>query len=340
MDADIPNSVGALPEEPKIPEFTNPPISSLKRRAGAFLIDGIIIGGILQLLGWSMSSYWFKVGPYGRLVGFALAVLYFGLAYSKLFNGQTVGKRLLKIAVRNSKNSPVGLGLAFCRVGILWVPALLNGWALPGFTDNGVVQWLAAVILFGVGVAMIYTMIFTRKTHQGLHDMICGTYVVYLPGTPIESFPRTGKRHIVISGAIVGVAIVLASLMGPISAAFFSNADMGNMQKISKAFASDDRFFSAKAMDNTFSSSLGKSTRSISVDLWYKGAPSPEEKTAAENDAARTVLANITNTGQYDSIRIDVYSAWDLFMSSGRISDTVNLSPGDWTKRLSGSVSR
>jgi|CXWL01.1.fsa_nt_gi uncharacterized RDD family membrane protein YckC len=63
-----------------------------------------------QILGWSLSSFWFQIGPYGRIVGLLFILPYFGLMNSGVGKGQTIGKRLLKIAVRDGENKPIRLG--------------------------------------------------------------------------------------------------------------------------------------------------------------------------------------------------------------------------------------
>lgn len=41
-----------------------PPIAGFWLRVLAFLIDGAVLGVAGQVLGWSMSTFWFQVGPY------------------------------------------------------------------------------------------------------------------------------------------------------------------------------------------------------------------------------------------------------------------------------------
>lgn len=51
-------------------------------------------------------------------------------------------------------------------------------------------------------------MIFNRKGKQGIHDMLLGTYVVYLPGKPIESFPTTPRIHWTITYVWFGISAI------------------------------------------------------------------------------------------------------------------------------------
>jgi uncharacterized RDD family membrane protein YckC len=105
---------------PDIPAPTFPPIAGFWPRIGAFAIDGFMLVVIGQLLGWTLSAFWFRMGPYGRFVGLGLALLYFGLMESRIGDGQTVGMRLLKLAVRDRNNQPLAIGPSMLRT-LLWV---------------------------------------------------------------------------------------------------------------------------------------------------------------------------------------------------------------------------
>lgn len=86
----------------------------------------------------------------GRPIGLLLIIPYFGLMNSKIGDGQTIGKRLLKIAVRNKSNEPIELGRAITRILIIYLPILLNGWSLPLF-QNYILSWVLSLIVLGLG---------------------------------------------------------------------------------------------------------------------------------------------------------------------------------------------
>ena len=72
-------------------------ISGYWRRIGAFAIDSIILGLIGLSLGLVLEDMFVDIGVWGRLFGFTIALLYFGIMNSVISNGQTLGKKLLKI---------------------------------------------------------------------------------------------------------------------------------------------------------------------------------------------------------------------------------------------------
>jgi uncharacterized RDD family membrane protein YckC len=306
---------------PSEPIYTFPPIAGFWQRFAAWLVDILLLGLAGQIIGWTLSVIWFQIGPYGRLVGLPFIICYFGLMNSRIGNGQTIGKRCVKIAVRDRNNQPISLGRSLLRISILAIPMALNGWQLP-FFQSVVLQWLVAVIVFGVGSAIFYTMIFNRRARQGLHDLACGTYVVRLMGgkPPIESFPKTARVHLMVSGALIVLAMIGTAIAGLVGQSFVANIPLAPIYVLYQTLQTDSRFFTVSVHDNTLYSSQGKTSHILQIQVWYKGVPSNEERARVINDIARVTLANTENISRYDLLRIDVTSAFDLGFATGHIS--------------------
>ena len=132
------------------PIFTFPPIAGFWRRFFAWFVDSIILGVIGQIIGIAFASFFFSIGPYGRPIGLLFIIPYFGIMNSKIGGGQTLGKRWLKIAVRNNNNEPIELWRSIIRISLLALPALFNSWAIPIF-QNYFVAWLVSLLIFGLG---------------------------------------------------------------------------------------------------------------------------------------------------------------------------------------------
>ena len=316
------------------PIYTTPPVAGFWRRFAAWLIDIILLGIAGQIIGWSFSSFWFQIGPYGRIVGLIIILLYFGLMNSSLGNGQTVGKLLLGIAVRNRNNQSISIPRSIIRAAILAFPWILNGWELPLFYLP-MATWLIIVIVFGLGITIIYTMIFNRSGKQGIHDLICGTYVVNLKGVPVESFPKTAKIHFLVSGSLVALSLLLTLVLAFLSWYWASEKPLATVYSVYQTLQSDNRFFSVGVNDNTFYEMNGQTTRSLRVQVWYKGTPSNEERVAAMNDIAKTVLDSESNLDQYDRLIIGVTSAFDLGIESANFTSGDAQPPELWRRRVS-----
>jgi uncharacterized RDD family membrane protein YckC len=316
--------------------FTLPPVASFWRRLVAWGVDTLLLGIAGQVLGWTLSSVLFQIGPYGRLVGLCFILSYFGLMNSCVGNGQTVGKRLLRIAVRDSENKPIPVSRSLLRISILAIPATLNQWTLPIF-QIPILQWLLTVVIFGFGAAILYTMVFNRRARQGLHDLVCGTYVVHLTGKPIETFPQTAKIHWVISGVLLVLAVVLATVGSFIGSSIIMGTALAPVYKLYQILQTDSRFFTVSVNDDTHYSSQGPALHSLQVQVWYKGVPSDNERTKVMNDIATTVLDNADNINQYDLLRISITSAYDLGIATGHLTYGDGESIETWRERVSSS---
>jgi uncharacterized RDD family membrane protein YckC len=129
-------------------------------RAGAYLIDLLIRGGVMLVVSVLMMLSGMLVGD---RVGFGLLAL-FGFVmewfYPMVFEagrrGATPGKRVLGLRVVQVTGSPVGWGQAFVRNILRWVDAM------PLFT-------------YGFGLA---SCLATRR-FQRLGDLAAGTVVIY-----------------------------------------------------------------------------------------------------------------------------------------------------------------
>jgi uncharacterized RDD family membrane protein YckC len=84
-------------------------ISGFWRRIGAFLIDSIVLGLAGLGLGLFLEEFFVEIGEWGRLVGFSIALVYFGVMNSTIANGQSLGKRALKLRVVNIESKPISL---------------------------------------------------------------------------------------------------------------------------------------------------------------------------------------------------------------------------------------
>ena len=330
-------TIGPIAEAPS-PAF--PPIAGFWKRLLAFAIDSMILGILGQILAIVFSEFFFNIGPYGRPIGWTIALIYFGFFNSKLVGGQTLGKRLMKLAVRDGNNKTISLGRAIARISIIIAPALFNGWAIP-ILQNAAINVILTVIIFGLGGALLYTMIFNRGTRQGIHDLLVGTYVVNLNGTPIETFRKTARIHWVISGAIVGLVALGSITMSLISTVLQKNDSLSSLQKamsgltlLYNSLENDPRFFSASVVSNTISSSQGEKNHILDITVWYKGKLGRENSTEVINDIAKTVMDSGFDLSGYDGMRITISSKYDIGFATGYSNTSDGASISEWRERI------
>src|SRR3989442_15191444 len=106
-------------------------LASLWRRLGAFFLDCLLLGAMGVAIGSFFIQRLVDLGPWGRLLGFAVAITYFGALNSRLGKGQTLGKRLLKIKVIRRDGTPLSVPKALLRFVPLGAPWFLNNAQFP-----------------------------------------------------------------------------------------------------------------------------------------------------------------------------------------------------------------
>jgi uncharacterized RDD family membrane protein YckC len=90
-------------------------IAGFWRRLLAFLIDCLILAIVGLVVGSIFFDAFAALGGWGKLVGFTIALIYFGTLNSTVGKGQTLGKRLVNIKVVNCEGEPISLHRSFLR---------------------------------------------------------------------------------------------------------------------------------------------------------------------------------------------------------------------------------
>lgn len=314
-------------------DFPFPSIASFWRRFFAWFIDTIILGVIGLIIGAIFSSFLFKIGPYGRPIGLLFIIPYFGIMNSKIGGGQTIGKRLLKISVRNKKNEHISLRRSIVRILVLTTPALLNGWSVPLF-QNVVISWLLSLVIFGFGGAIIYTMVFNQKTRQGIHDLLLGTYVIHAPGKPISSLPITSRVHWIVTWVWICIVAIGALIMVILSPSFKANPLFASSIKLYNIIQEDPRFFTVGVNDHTLLGSDGKTSHLLIIDVWSKGKPGENEYDGISKSIVKSVLESGSNLEEYDGIQVRITSAYDIGIARANITMTYSDSIEDWRNNI------
>jgi uncharacterized RDD family membrane protein YckC len=199
------------------PNAASTAIAGFWRRLAALLVDGIILGLPMLLFGLALYRWTVSLGESGRLVGFVVALLYFGLLNSAIGGGQTFGKRLLGIRVTDRAGNALSPARSLVRFLVIAIPYFLSGLAFDVDSSSaGLLQrlgdGLVALVVFGGLGTIVYLFIFNRRTRQSLHDLAVGSFVVRGPPTIIPSSLSIARMHWIVVGcwlsllAIVGMA--------------------------------------------------------------------------------------------------------------------------------------
>lgn len=182
-------------------------IAGFWQRLGAFFLDCLLLGAVGAAAGFFLFDEFVRLGPWGRLVGFCVALAYFGTLNSRFSGGQTLGKRLLKIKVVGKDGSPLPAPKSFLRFLPLSAPWFLNN---AQFSVSALLSpWLyiLTIAIFGIGLSLVYLYIFNRATRQSLHDIMVGSYVVPAASLGPVDAASTPRVHL-------GVCVVLVVASG------------------------------------------------------------------------------------------------------------------------------
>jgi len=314
----------SLDDVPDLP--SDSVISGFWRRPLAFMLDGLLVG----LVGFALGAVFFdslaRLGGWGRLVGFLIALAYFGVLNSRIGGGQTVGKRVFKIHVVDREGRTIPLGRSSLRYAILAAPIFLNQLAFP---TTIALTWVGAVVgwvIFGLGGAIIYLYVFNRKTRQSVHDLAVGTFVTRTaPLGPVE-------RHIWRPHLIVVAAWSLAMLVAAVAAPAISKSVLpdGVLASV-KALEATGNFHTVSVMVGTsWQSGTPRETTYVRTFAVLKQPPTDD--VAVVEDTARRLIRAYPDANNVDLIAVDLSYGFDLGIARGFRTFGSAQSPDEWTR--------
>jgi uncharacterized RDD family membrane protein YckC len=191
------------------------PIAGLWRRLAAFVIDCLILGVPAMLAGLALLRWVASLGQAGRLIGFVVALLYFGLLDSRLGGGRTLGKRLLGIRVTDCGGNALSPIRSALRFLVIAIPYFLNRPFDVDAASAGSLwillaglEWLRLFVVFGGLGAIIYLFIFNRRTRQSLQDLAVGSFVVRGPPVAVPIGFSTPRLHLIITSLWLALALI------------------------------------------------------------------------------------------------------------------------------------
>ena len=312
-----------------------PPVAGLWRRFTAWLIDALLVGLAGQLIAAVFAPSLYTTGPYGRLVGLAVILLYFGILNSSIGGGQTVGKRLARIAVRGADNRPISLLRSLLRAAIPAAPLILGGWAIPLY-QNRVIAGLAGVVTVGVGGALLYTLIFNDGPRQGLHDLLCRTYVVKPDGEPQAAFPKTAYIHKLLSATWVGLTVIVMFLLSLNGPADMAKPSAAAMESIGRELRADPRYFTVDVRDQTITPENDTPYRALVVEVWTVGQLPDDQRWETGKSIAGLVMKELKGAKEFDQIQVNVTYGYDISIASYRSGFWYSNPVDEWTSILAG----
>lgn len=300
-------------------------ISGFWRRIAALFVDFLLLGLLGYILGLLFSSIFIQIGGWGRLIGFTIALSYFSVMNSNLFDGQTIGKKILKIKVVNSASKYISIDTSIARSLVLTVPIFLNGAQFTNDITDSFLVYPISLIIFGGFFASTYLYIFNRKTRQTLHDLAAGSFVVNT-NTDIQVINKIWSKHLVFTVLI----FVVAALAPAFASKLVQNETFKNLAAAQSAIlkntnVSNASVYSGSTTFNSFTSKDSKTTSHIRVQALLK-TKDIENNTFAKK-LAITILENMPEAKNADTIQIILISGYDIGIWSQSINYTHAFKP-------------
>lgn len=324
---ELSNTQPDVADAPPIPvDSPHRTISGFWRRLAALILDGLLLGLAGFVCGLFMFDPLAQLCGWGRLVGFFIALVYFGILNSAVGKGQTVGKRLMKIEVVDRSGQHISLARSLLRYTILGIPFFLNGILIPPSVMMSPVGYLIGFILFGFGGAIIYLYIFNRRTRQSLHDLIVGTFVTRTspPGGVNGSIWRL---HLVVVGvwfiAVVGLSVAMKGLS--------QKGVFPGLLDVQQAIQASGKVHMATVNVGKswqiVNGSRSEATYFHSNAIWEKR---PEDEESAARSIASLILHNYPDIMDKDVLTVRVTYGYDIGIARAWRSYTSSHSPSEW----------
>jgi uncharacterized RDD family membrane protein YckC len=309
-------------------------ISGFWRRLAAFAIDGILLGVAGWVLGFAFYDSLAATGAWGRAIGFCIALVYFSVMNSRLCGGQTLGKMVMGIRVVGRDGAPLAFPVSLGRSAIFCAPYFLNNAPLPA---ELLMSWLASVLtllIFGVGGSIIYLLIFNRRTRQGLHDLIVGSYVVRtnVAGAPGVAMP-VWRVHVAIAGAMMVVAALVPMFTGQLARI----EPFVSLLAVQRTLSSEPgiRYATVQVSNSVLVNGDGSKTTTGFTARVVMASDAIDREVLA-NRIAQIALDGYPPAGGKAFLAISLSYGYDIGIASAWRSREFAFSPAQWRQRISG----
>lgn len=314
-------------------------IAGFWRRLFALVLDSVVLGSFGLCLGSFLYDYLVGIGAWGRVIGFAIALAYFGAMNSCVSCGQTIGKMAMKVRAVSASGTPLSVASSFFRSFILCVPFFLNGAPIDAQLLHSWLLWVLGILVFGVGLSIAYLFLFNRKTRQSLHDLAVGSYVVRVGGEPV-ALPAPGiwRGHLAVVVALVALAAGMPIFTGRLA----ETEPFVSILSLQKAIANEPGIRNARVQvgasfysspDKGSTSSNYLSTSAI-IDSW------DVDREALADRIAQITLVTYEPANQKNFITLSLSHGYDIGIASAWKSQNFSYSPAEWRERLALKPSR
>jgi uncharacterized RDD family membrane protein YckC len=291
-------------------------------------LDCLLLGAIGVSVGFFLADEFVRLGPWGRLLGFLVAMAYFGTLNSRLTGGQTLGKRLLKIKVVAKDGTPLTVQESFLRFLPLGVPWFLNN---AQFSESMLFSsWVygLSIAVFGLGLSVVYLYVFNRKSRQSLHDLLVGSYVVPAEATGPVASAAPWPLHL----AVCVLLVVVSGITPYFTKNLAAREPFASLVSVLRAVSSEPWVIHAlvnKGKSFMATTDKGKSTTTYLRITAYSKDPDIKDAARAKQ-LAKIALSVDSSAGSLDIIQVTLVYGYDIGIASSWRSQNSAHSPAEW----------
>ena len=305
-------------------------LATRKRRFFAFLIDSLAIGLAGRLSGLVFGDIYAQLGNSGLLIGAIVVLLYFGICNSKITNGQTLGKKILKIRVVNRDSKPISVSKSFLRASWFTIFMVFNG---SSFSNSSCVPLVIVVgtLIFSISILEIYFVVVNKKTLQSLHDLSIDSFVVSAKSEGQISY--TNKKSSLYGGAAIPVILLIAFTGLNL---FAKNTYVADMVKIIEVINSKLPVYNTSmyrhSETTTALSGESSTTKYINVTVIKKNKNENNEALAVK--IAKIVFDSKFTFNEGETLCITIVEGYDIGIASSFTSKNINGTLDEWKKAI------
>jgi len=316
------------PSPPEIDALAPPAgptgIAGFWRRSGAFVIDFWVLGALGWVSGLFLSDLYEVMGAWGRAVGFVISLTYFGIMESRVFQGRTIGKRVLDIKLVTSAGIPLGVGPALLRSAVFFVPYFLNNAALDFGDFARAASVIQALLVFGLGGGIAYLYVFNRRTRQSLHDLLTDAVVVRASTIAVPDVRPVWRGH------VASMAALLVAMAGG-SVILYARMDGSEMQALSlvrQRISGMPAVRAAGVVKGVFVTSGAERKRVMTINVLVRTGSLDDS--ARARAIAAVALAADPSAQAADKLSVTLTHGYDIGIASQSQSRTFEGSPVEW----------
>ena len=193
------------------------------RRIFSYAIDYTLLYIILSILAFIFFKNLLPLGFYNIFIGICVGIFYFGIFNSKIFKGQTLGKKICKIVVVDKNNQYLSVSKSILRT-IFIIPMLITISNFNSLISTNFYLLIINCIKNSFILINLFLFIINTPQRRLIHDYITSSYVIRKDYSVMQD-NESKKNKIFIS-------IICATIISIILSLFSYNGNIHNKSRI------------------------------------------------------------------------------------------------------------